>query len=38
MTYFGSVLAGCDDFVRHTVKNEVMSASHRLQLCEATAS
>lgn len=38
MAYYGSVLAGCDDSVRHTVKYEVMSASHRLQLCEVTAS
>jgi hypothetical protein len=38
MAYYGSVLAGCDDSVRHTVKNEVMLVSQRLQLCEVTAS
>ena len=38
MAYYGSVLSNCEDSVRHTIREEVVLASHRLPLCEVNQS
>jgi len=37
MAHYASVLLRCDDSVRHTVRDEVLLASQRLQLCQVSA-
>lgn len=36
MAHYASVLLRCDDSARHTIRDEVLLASQRLQLCEVS--
>lgn len=36
MAHYASVLLRCDDSVRHTINDEVLLASQRLELCEVS--